>query len=227
MGLGGNAGSVLAKINSVTTVRFIGDVHGYWGRYRRAIRDVPFSIQVGDMGVGFYSYRHGEVLPASNPPFSNMSKGRHLFIRGNHDNPDVCKRQRYWIPDGTMVEGIFCLGGAASMDRTHRIEGMDWWPDEELSTAELEEHVSRYAALKPDIVCTHECPDSVARDVMAPYRVGRIDDGSRTRKALECMLQLHRPRFWVFGHWHTPVQFMREGTTFRCLAELECLDMDI
>jgi hypothetical protein len=208
-------------------VRFIGDVHGRWRAYKRAIRNVPFSIQVGDMGVGFHSYRYGEVWPASNPPFDSMSKGRHLFIRGNHDNPDVCKRRKYWIPDGTMIENIFCLGGAVSLDRTFRTEGMDWWRDEELSAGELEVQVSRYAALKPEVVCTHECPDSVASEVMAAYRTGRIDDGSRTRKALEHMLQLHQPRLWVFGHWHTPISFARRQTAFRCLGELECIDVDV
>lgn len=209
------------------SLRFIGDVHGHWAAYKRAIRDVPFSIQVGDMGVGFFRYRHGGVAPTSNPPFDSMAKGRHLFIRGNHDNPQVCRRQRFWIPDGSMVDGVFCLGGAVSMDRAYRTEGMDWWADEELSAEELEHHVARYAGLKPDIVCTHECPDSIASTVMSAYRIGRIDDGSRTRPALERMLQLHQPRLWVFGHWHRSIVVSRGRTTFRCLGELECIDVEL
>ena len=114
-----------------------------------------------------------------------------------------------------------------SLDRTFRTEGMDWWHDEELSAEELERQVTRYADIKPEVVCTHECPESVASEVMSAYRIGRIDDGSRTRKALERMLQIHHPRLWVFGHWHTPMSFTRQQTTFRCLGELECIDVEV
>ena len=211
----------------MTLVRFIGDVHGKWKPYKRVIANVPFSIQAGDMGAGFRGYRDGEVRLLSNPPFDAMSKGRHLFIRGNHDNPEVCRRQKFWIPDGATVEGIYCLGGAVSLDRAYRTEGLDWWCDEELSLEELEAQIVRYSELKPSVVCTHECPESVATDVMKVYRMQRLNDGSRTRQALERMLQAHQPEWWVFGHWHKSGGFNRGRTTFRCLDELGFVDVDI
>lgn len=211
----------------MTTVRLIGDVHGKFRSYRDIIRDVPFSIQVGDMGVGFSALRGGEISELTNPPFDSMSKGRHLFIRGNHDNPGVCRQHKYWIPDGSVVDGIYCLGGAVSIDRVWRTEGMDWWPDEECGYAELEKMIDDYAAIKPDVVVTHECPDSIAGEILAAFRKGRIEDGSRTRQALERMFAIHQPRLWFFGHWHTSMDFMRAGTIFRCLAELEYVDVDL
>lgn len=211
----------------MTSLRIIGDVHGKFGRYRELIRDVPFSIQVGDMGVGFRGYRAGELVFLTNPPFKAMSQGRHLFIRGNHDNPEVCARQRYWIPDGTVVDGIFCLGGAVSIDRAYRTEGLDWWPDEECSYAALEKMIDDYAAIKPEVVITHECPDSIAGEILAALRQGRTSDGSRTRQALDCMFAAHQPRRWFFGHWHHSLSFERAETQFRCLAELEHVDVEI
>lgn len=208
----------------MTTLRIIGDVHGKFRRYREIIRDVPFSIQVGDMGVGFRN-RFGE--PSANPPFDAMSEGRHLFIRGNHDNPEVCRQQRYWIPDGSTVEGIYCLGGAVSIDKAWRTEGLDWWPDEECSYAELERVVDDYAAIKPEIVVTHECPESVANEILAAFNKIKIEDGSRTRQALEMMLHKHQPRHWFFGHWHVSLSFVRGRTQFRCLDELEFTDIEI
>lgn len=211
----------------MTTLRVIGDVHGKFKPYRNIIRDVPFSIQAGDMGVGFRGYRHGELVHLTNPPYDAMSEGHHLFIRGNHDNPEVCKRQRYWIPDGTVVDGIFCLGGAVSIDRAYRTEGLDWWPDEELSYAELERMIDEYAAIKPEVVITHDCPSSIANEILAAFNMRKIEDGSRTRVALEQMLAAHQPREWYFGHWHVSLSFVRGRTKFQCLNELEYVDVEI
>lgn len=210
----------------MTTLRIIGDVHGKYGRYRELIRDVPFSIQAGDMGVGFKAMRGGEAKYISNPPFDAMSEGRHLFIRGNHDNPEVCRRHKYWIPDGSVVDGIYCLGGAVSIDRAWRTEGWDWWADEECSYAELERMIDDYAIIKPEIVITHECPGSIANEIIAALNKTRIEDGSRTRQALERMLAIHQPRQWFFGHWHESLSFVRGRTAFRCLNELEHVDVE-
>ncbi len=211
----------------MTTVRIIGDVHGKFRRYRDIIRDVPFSIQVGDMGVGFRGTRGGEVIRSSNPPYDSMAKGRHLFIRGNHDNPAVCREHAFWIPDGSVVDGIYCLGGAVSIDRQWRTEGLDWWPDEECSYAALERMIDDYVAIKPDVVVTHECPESIANEILAEFNKTKIEDGSRTRQALERMLHIHQPREWYFGHWHTSMRFTRGRTVFRCLNELEYCDVEL
>lgn len=45
----------------------IGDVHGKYGPYRNLIKDKIGTIQVGDMGVGFRKWPHGE--PETNPPY--------------------------------------------------------------------------------------------------------------------------------------------------------------
>lgn len=211
----------------MTTLRVIGDVHGKFKPYRNIIRDVPFSIQVGDMGVGFMGFRGGELRSLTNPPYDAMSEGRHLFIRGNHDNPEVCRKHAYWIPDGTVVDGIYCLGGAVSIDRAWRTEGLDWWADEECSYVELERMVDDYAAIKPEVVITHECPDSIAGEILASFRKGRIEDGSRTRQALDRMFAIHQPRHWLFGHWHESLSFVLGRTRFQCLNELEYADIEI
>lgn len=209
-------------------VRFIGDVHGKFKRYREIIRDIPASIQVGDMGVGFKALRGGEIVDLANPPFDAMSEGDHLFIRGNHDNPEVCKKHQFHIPDGTYLDNkIFCLGGAVSIDRQWRTEGLDWWPDEELSNEELDRLVHKYFSIKPDIVVTHDCPESIANQIMGAFNKVKIEDGSRTRQALEIMFHKHQPKLWVFGHWHHSLNFMSGGTNFRCLGELEYEDYDV
>lgn len=208
-------------------IRLIGDVHGYYQRYKKIIKQVDNSIQLGDMGVGFKALRQGEVKYLKNPPFDAMSKGNHLFIRGNHDNPEVCKKHKYWIPDGTyLYDKIFCVGGAKSIDRVFRTEGWDWWPEEELSYEELDKIIQKYIEIKPDYVVSHECPNSIANEILQAFNRSKIEDGSRTRQALEVMFYHHKPKRWWFGHWHESLEFKSGGTQFRCLNELEYEDYE-
>src|SRR5712671_5809644 len=99
---------------------FIGDVHGKFDRYKAIIREHPNTIQVGDMGVGFRRWPHGEYQ--SNPPYDEMVKANAYFIRGNHDNPAVCKRHTQYIPDSMVQNDTMFIGGGYSIDWQYRIE---------------------------------------------------------------------------------------------------------
>lgn len=210
------------------TIRFIGDVHGRFKPYKRLIRDVPRSIQLGDMGVGFRSFggwQDGHAM--ANPPYDAMARGDHRFIRGNHDNPAVCRRQSRWIADGTVEGDMMFVGGALSVDRRFRHEGYDWWEDEELSPAELDEIVALYRAARPRVMITHDCPETIAPRMEALALRGKLAAPSRTRRALARCLDAHQPDIWLFGHWHHSFDAVIDGVRFICLAELEHLDLDV
>ena len=108
--------------------KLVGDVHGKFHRYEKLIKDCDASIQVGDFGVGFFYIFGDHRVPMANPPYDSIKKGNHRFIRGNHDNPDVCRRQSYWIPDGTIEDHVLFVGGAHSIDRHIRTEGRTGGP---------------------------------------------------------------------------------------------------
>lgn len=102
-------------------MRFIGDTHAKFGSYQAIALGADASIQVGDFGAGFAE------IPDLGP--------NHRFIRGNHDNPALCRAHPNWIPDGHSENGMFFMGGATSVDRHSRCEGVDYWADEEMSIA--------------------------------------------------------------------------------------------
>ena len=218
-------------MNSV--IRFIGDVHGKYDRYEKTIADGPPSIQVGDMEVGFRRWPHGE--PEADPPHHSMVAGHHRFIRGNHDNPAVCREHSQWIADGTFENNMMFVGGANSIDREWRREGYDWWPDEELSATELRTMIALYIDRKPRIMVTHDCPEEVASIVLSRALISgprKIDLPSRTRFALQEMWAAHCPKFWLFGHYHMSFDQVLHGgrttgTRFICLAELEHRDIKL
>lgn len=213
-------------------IRFIGDVHGKFDRYKKLIAEVDHSRQVGDFGVGFFRYDkyEGGKIPLSNPPYDQIMRGDHKFIRGNHDNPAVCAQQKYWIPDGTIeiINGtkILYIGGALSVDREWRTEGLDWWADEELSHFKLQCFADLYQVEKPDVVVTHDCPEFVALEMERASGRRKLDINSITRQAFQIMHEIHQPKLWIFGHWHYDFNQVLKGTRFICLNELSFIDIE-
>ena len=191
-----------------TLMRFIGDVHALWEGYLPLTEGVD-SVQVGDFGAGF------REIPALN--------SRARFIRGNHDNPEVCRNHPNWIKDGTVENGIMYIGGAYSIDRAYRKEGVSWWPDEEIAYGDWDAIIDTVQAAKPRIIVTHDCPESII-PVLFP-RAFPIK--SRTQQALDVVFALHKPVLFIFGHWHYDRDKIINGTRFICLNELHYIDVDL
>ena len=207
------------------TTRLIGDIHGKFDRYRE-IADVDYpTVQVGDFGVGFGGqYWHDTVNEFH-------SSGQHRFIRGNHDDPQRCRTEMTgYIADGTVENDVMYIGGAWSIDHKHRIPGVDWWEDEELSYSELETLIDVYAATRPRVMITHDCPTTVAYHMFirgGKSLGGNVQILTRTGEAFQTMFEIHQPEVWVFGHWHVSKRQEINGTEFICLGELDYIDLEI
>lgn len=213
---------------------FIGDVHGKFGRYKEILKSSVYpTIQVGDMGVGFLKFPHGEKT--ANPPYDLMVEKDALFIRGNHDNPEFCLQHPRCIKDGTVIDNMMFCGGAVSIDKAYRHEGFSWWEDEELSESDLVNVEQTYAVAKPEIMVSHECPEKIAallvgrlNNLATPGQKWKLDPrwDSRTRHAFDRMHSVHQPQLWIFGHWHVRFDDIVDGTRFICLPELATIDID-
>ncbi len=193
-------------------MRFIGDLHGNMDLYRTKIAGCKMSCQVGDMGAGFVD------VP-------DMGKG-HRFIRGNHDDPAACRANPQWVKDGASFgfkwgDSLFCIGGARSGDAAHRVEGVSWWRDEEMSDAECFRAIAEYADVRPEIVVSHDCPSRVAEQMFG------VKEHSRTRLMLDTMLEMNEPAVWVFGHWHQLRDELIGRTRFICLGEGDHVDLEM
>lgn len=193
---------------------FIGDVHGKFEPYKKLIKEHKDTIQVGDMGIGFKN-RFGGFT--ENPPYDHMVRANARFIRGNHDNPGVCRNNTQWLADGLIEGDMMFIGGAFSIDKDWRTNGIDWWDDEQLSYSEFFELMKVYEDAKPKIMVTHDCPYNII-----PYIHGSHHyDNSATQQCLQNMFELHQPDVWIHGHHHISMDHKIEGTRFICLAELE------
>lgn len=204
--------------------KFIGDVHGKFNEYEKLIRENNNTIQVGDMGVGFRKWPHGEWH--ANPPHEKMVASNSLFIPGNHDNPHVCRRHSQCIQAGHVMQldgrTAMFVGGGLSIDKDYRIEDYSWWPEEQLSQADMNRVADIYEKIRPEMMVTHESPATATERIPHSHH---YYDHSRTSQFLQSLWNLHKPKIWIHGHHHISVDHVIEGTRFICLAELEMKDI--
>lgn len=203
---------------------FIGDVHGKWTQYRNLIieNDLTNTIQVGDFGIGMPR----ETKEEREARDEVWAMGNHRFIRGNHDSPTGSRLSApNYISDGHYEDGIFFVGGASSIDRGTRVEGYNWWADEELSYDDFYLLMESYEKLKPRVIVSHDCPDEVAHRLFSWYK--HWETPSRTRQALDSMLHIHKPDIHIFGHWHEWRDEIIDGVRYICIPELEYMEIEL
>lgn len=196
-------------------VTFIGDVHGKIYLYKRIIQQIPFgqlTICVGDFGFRYEWDWFKDNIRA----YNHINPGNHDYGPYMNDKERSLGNWHYFED-----ENIFTVRGAWSIDKIHRIEGEDWFANEELTYAEGLEAFDEYARIKPRIVVSHDCPHHVRNSLFG------ITDKSDTSNLLQAMFDEHKPEVWVFGHHHKHRDANIFGTRFICLEELEAFELDI
>ena len=208
-----------------SNMRFVGDIHGKVERFTKVCEGIDYPIvQVGDFGYGFFDHPTRQYIDSFMESNPNVR-----FIRGNHDDPELCKSLSWCIPDGTYdeVNGIMYIGGAQSYDREIRkANGYKWWPDEQCSFMDLYEFHNVYNTVKPRIMVTHDAPESISYQMFLA-QWGKVKDSSRTAQAFDAMIEVHKPDMWIFGHWHENKRFNYRGCEFICIAELGHIDIQL
>ena len=189
----------------------IGDVHGKINDYWKLITTLDKneqSICVGDFG---FKKQHDWLIDDS-----NIDTALHKINFGNHDyypyleSKHSCKNWYYYTNYKLMT-----IRGAKSIDTWHRTEGIDWFTNEELSYLEGKNILNIYETIKPEIVVSHDCPQSIKQSIFG------YTDLSITSTILEECLIIHKPKLWIFGHHHQSINTVINNTNFICLDELE------
>jgi len=194
-------------------VTFQGDAHGKLAGLAKCDHPV---IQVGDLGVGFVSPTALHHKVSRREDF--------WFIRGNHDDPEKCRKNARYLGEFGVIGDLFFASGAWSIDQAWRVEGIDWWRDEELSAAQMAEAFELYMEERPRVVVTHDAPASLFENG-GPMELARFS-ASATARFLEGCFEEHQPALWLFGHHHRSRDFEWRGTRFRCLDELETMTVE-
>jgi len=197
----------------------IGDAHGRINEYKEIVEylegDGIHSILLGELG---FQGQHDWFMK------SGLDKHNKILF-GNHDffpylNLSYSLGRFNFIPKYKM----FSIAGAFSIDRQYRLAGRDWFKEEEMTFAEEILCGKAYLETKPEIVISHDAPESVV-DALFNYSY-KFPNGNTTNRFLDTLLKYHKPKTWVFAHHHETKDKIIDGTRFICLDELETLSTD-
>jgi hypothetical protein len=209
-----------------------GDWHGNEDWALSVIRRVPSTLaaeqrrlilQLGDFGI--WPDRAGQAYLARISRVLAEVGAELWFIDGNHEDfPQLGKLAAEATTDGRVLvrPGIFHLprgyrwewygrtwlgcGGGVSLDRAVRTEGLDWWPDEEISAGQ-EAVIS--AAGHADVLASHDCPAGVAHTFGRPPADWAAEDlaqGDAHRRRLQRIVDATAPSWVMHGHLHRAYQ---------------------
>ena len=213
-------------------LRVIGDVHGCVNTphpskntcYRDIVKDVDFSVQLGDMAFNYVG-------------LDGLSY-KHIFIPGNHDNYDAIPLE-YAVEYGPVSLGpfrFFVVRGEWSIDIKYRHKLMAagnqkiWWAEEELTDEEMNECLDLYLQTKPRVVFSHGCPGFISEEIGGPgvWQAFGWDRKivTKTQTLLNTMWEAHQPELWGFGHYHKNWSLIVENTKFFCVDELNYVDFN-
>ena len=96
---------------------------------------------------------------------------------------------------------VFVCGGADSVDRGHRMEGVSWWPEERLSSADIERSIDHLDMVgwEVDYVLAHTAPKTILQQC---FNVFFGNEPHSHEKFFDLLYDKLYYREWHCGHWH-------------------------
>lgn len=163
-----------------------------------------------------------------------------LFVDGNHENhPRLERMEKSAFLGGTVGiisdsifhlrrgeiyninnKKILTIGGSHSHDIEHRIKGVSWWEEEELSANEeqrtmenLEKH--QYGV---DIIVTHTLPESITRYLS--FRDDFYPDPCKVRIFLDKIVANTQFSNFYCGHFHVDQDYKQYHVLYNRIIEI-------
>jgi len=219
-------------------VYIVGDVHGKWEELFARINNYEikdcYLICIGDLGIGFKVSHTKEIrmLEIANTFFTTRDI-QFLSIRGNHDNPNYfdgsIKLSNFRLLPDYHIEFIndekfLFVGGAISIDRKIRQEGVSYWNDEAFV-------LKPDFAVECDVLITHSAPfwlGSFTKDGILGWcnRDQHLwRDCVKEREELATLFELAKPKKSFCGHFHTSLTQEHNGCVSKILDELEIVEL--
>lgn len=186
----------------VSAVVVLGDF-GYWAHARDFLREASRSRENFGVDVWFLDGNHEEHPLLASDAAACREDGADVR------DPVRVGESLWWLPRGSRIEvgtlSVAVLGGAVSLDMAFRVEGEDWFAEEEAS----DEDVAACVAGGPaDVLLCHDAPTGwvvpglLPRDALFPQMRARLVDGALHRIRLRAAYEAVAPRLLVHGHYH-------------------------
>ena len=222
-------------------VLLLGDIHGQFHVIKSFVHRIELRdsliIQVGDFGIGFCPPQ--EVVETH-----SLNKCLHKFnnklmvVRGNHCNPSFYKGKKRidfnnlysnikLIEDGStqniLGKKVLFIGGAISIDRLDRTEGVDYWTEECVDT-------NLNSIESCDVIISHSCSKhfDVGGNINWYLRHDKAlqQDLDKEREILHEVAKIAKPKEWYFGHFHQNKKGVYKNTKESLLINWQCVDIN-
>ena len=225
----------------------IGDVHGEFKEMQSKMVEIMESagepvnfVQVGDFGLGFERPKKDHDRLTTINHFLKEKDSNLWVIRGNHDNPGFWQwgcgyefSNIHFVPDDSVVEldgkSCYFAGGAISVDRCRRTQGIDYWKGEQYNVDNIQFPIP----YPVDILFTHDVyhpvsPFGTTSDTLKYWcekdeeLMGDIVYSQIVFKNLYDSIYKINPNFsWYHGHYHEPHVTNNDGQVVHSLSILE------
>lgn len=227
------------NLESSHRVLLVGDTHGNWHGLNELLLheagNFDIVISLGDFG---FWPRPGEVgktwgLTKIKCPVPL------LWIDGNHERHDILTKlvslhgrepislvnNIYYLPRGCLLKignkNCLAVGGAHSIDKMYRREGVDWFAEENVNYGDCQAVLSHEVV---DVVFAHTIPDSGCDHIFKTMQnMIKFEEICPTRKLLDEVVAKYKPESLYAGHWHCSTTFKVLETTVRVF---DCFDGD-
>lgn len=223
-------------------ILFLGDIHGRFIKVMNDIKKYQFEniiiIQVGDFGIGF---RPTILEQKDLNELNNVLNEKNIdmfVIRGNHDNPKFWTEERVVYSNIRLVkdyevldinqEKFLLVGGAYSIDRDERKEGVDFWNGDIYKDKDLywKDEIFAYIPLSVihlrniNYVVTHTAPM-----IVPPYNSKSKKWGNEVSNERIYMSNMFNDirennniKKWFHGHFHESIKTNVFDTEFISLG---------
>lgn len=207
-----------------------GDIHCPYGVQKLNNRNFPeqkllerddYLIILGDFGLYWKDDKEYRYWLK----WFKQKKYTILWLDGNHEN-------HHWINSFSVTEWhggkvhqteeniihlmrgevyelagkkFFVCGGASSTDKEHRVEGVSWWPEENISEAERENALTNLAkhGNKVDYILSHTIyPEFATSKLSAELKPEYIGPTENFLADINKSVEFEA---WYFGHYHKDV----------------------
>lgn len=218
------------------SVLLVGDLHGNADALHQAFlqakeHGAEAIIQLGDFGYG-WSVSDGQCNFANlASELASLCEIRFHFVDGNHENFDLL----YSLPvdengHRTVAPGVvhlhrgskltigstvfLALGGAYSVDKPHRKEGISWWAQESITDDDVERAL---AAGEADVLLTHDIPRGVQDEVATTEYLDRFFGAGTAATAFVGQDKVRKvfdacgAQRLFHGHLHSSHEFALDG----------------
>lgn len=198
-------------------------------------RSISTVVQLGDFGVaagGPWLTRFLDTLESACDHYAVTV----FFVDGNHEHfPSLAglpvdagtgartvRPHIYHLPRGLRWRWHdntwMALGGAHSVDRPDRKEGVSWWPEEHLTTQQVRDAI---ASGPVDVMVCHDAPAGVLIPGLSStgFPAAEIATADRHRDLLATVVDATSPALLFHGHYHIRYRGIRGNTTIIGLAD--------